>query len=114
MIMIIIIINTISSYIHMRLGNCLGSCNRHLKCHSAQAVSYKASQKLGNLTDYRVIGFSALFLSQYIVKLLNSACRMMVCITLFGNLESPRAAVNSSVSETKPSVETSSVNRRIV
>ena len=29
----------------------------------------------------------------------------MVCITLFSNLESPRAVVNSSVSETKPSVE---------
>src|SRR6218665_1358527 len=47
-----------------------------------------------------------------IVKLLNSACRVMVCITLFGNLESPRAVVNSSVPEAKPSVE--SVNRRIV
>jgi len=30
--------NTISSYIHTRLGNCLGSCDRYLKCHSAQAV----------------------------------------------------------------------------
>ena len=44
----------------MRLSNCLGSCNRYLKWHSAQAVSYKASQKLGNLTDYRVIGSSAI------------------------------------------------------
>src|SRR6218665_1802365 len=59
MIMIIIIINTISSYIHMRLGNCLDSCDRYLKCHSAQAVSYKASRKLGNLTDYRVTGSNA-------------------------------------------------------
>src|SRR6218665_1187688 len=99
----------------MRLGNCLGSYDRYLKCHSAQAVSYKASQELGNLTDYKVIGYSAiLFLSQYIVKLLNSACRMIVCIMLFGNLDSPRAVVNSSVFETKPSVETSSVNRRIL
>ena len=24
----------------MCLGNCLGSCDRYLKCHSAQAVSY--------------------------------------------------------------------------
>src|SRR6218665_3675777 len=44
----------------MRLSNCLGSCNRYLKWHSAKAVSYKASQKLGNLTDYRVIGSSAI------------------------------------------------------
>src|SRR6218665_267356 len=47
-------------YIIMRLGNCLGSCDRYLKCHSARAVSYKASKKLGNLMDYRVIGFSAI------------------------------------------------------
>src|SRR6218665_70265 len=99
----------------MRLGNCLGSCDRYLKCHSAQAVSYKTSQELGNLTDYKVIGSSAIVpVTVYIVKLLNSACRMTVCITLFGNLDSPRAVVNSSVSETKPSVDTSSVNRRIV
>ena len=39
---------------------------------------------------------------------------MMVCITLFDNLESPRAVVNSSVSETKAGVETSSVNRRVI
>ena len=44
----------------MRLGNCPGSCDNYLKCHSAQAASYKASQKLGNLTDYRVIGTSAI------------------------------------------------------
>src|SRR6218665_1107795 len=71
--------------IYMRLGNCLGSCDRYLKCHSAQAVSYIASQKLGNLTGYRVIGSSAIVPVTIIVKLLNSACRMMVCITLFGN-----------------------------
>ena len=40
--------------------NCLGSCDRYLKCHSAQAVSYKASQEIGNLTDYKVIGYSAI------------------------------------------------------
>ena len=44
----------------MRLGNCLGSCDRYLKCHSAQAESYKASRELGNLTDYKVIGYSAI------------------------------------------------------
>ena len=58
--LLLIIGNTFSSYIHMRLGNCLGSCDRYLKCHSAQTVSYKASQKLGNLTDQRVIGSSAI------------------------------------------------------
>ena len=42
---------TFSSYLHMCLGNCLGSCDRYLESHSAQAVSYKASPKLGNLTD---------------------------------------------------------------
>src|SRR6218665_319029 len=55
-----------------------------------------------------------LVLSHYIVKLLNSACRMMVCITLFGSLESPRAVVNSSVSETNLSVETLCKHTNIV
>ena len=31
---------------------------------------------------------------------------MIVCIMLLDNLDSPRAVVNSSVSETKPSVDT--------
>src|SRR6218665_1137558 len=99
----------------MRLGNSLGSCDRYLKCHSAQAVSYKASRELGNLTDYKVICYSAIVpVTIYCEAIEQCLPNDRLYYVIWQLIDSPRAVVTSSVSETKPSVETSSVNRRIL